>query len=168
MIDRSRRESAKARVDYDSQEAALLRGDLFRIRFPLTTIATARSYGILTGPALVRIHSLLARSSSTPFTLATFSGGTISGGTPVTQTPGNFGVPGTPPLVSVLDGVTVDVTGTPIAEDSFDPTEVGRGAGGIGNVLAANTQYYLTATNDDPGPLEFGFVVGIAATEVGL
>lgn len=139
----------------NSPAAALLGGRVWDVFEALTvTAGNSETIGLVTDAAPVLVADLFVEVEGTRnFTIEFFEGGTLSGGSPLTQNPRNRANQGTPPYTSVDGGVTIDVAGVSIGKHHLGSQQRDAVSGeGGGLILKASTTYYITLTNDDSQP----------------
>lgn len=139
----------------NSPAAALIAGRVWDF-FEAVTVPAGNSVtiGLVTDTAPVLVAEILIQAEGTRnLTIEFFEGGTLSGGSPLTQNPRNRANQGTPPYTSVDGGVTVDVAGVSIGKHHLGDQQRSAVSGeGGGTILKGSTTYYITFTNDDSQP----------------
>jgi hypothetical protein len=139
----------------NSKSAALLGGRVWDFSEAVTVPAgNSVTIGLVTGTRPVLVAEVFVEVEGTRnFITEFFEGGTLSGGSPLTQNPRNRANPGTEPYVSVDSGVNIDVAGVSIGKHHLGDQQRSSVSGeGGGLILKASTTYYITFTNDDSQP----------------
>jgi len=141
---------------YSNTPAAALLGGRVWDFFEAVTVPAGNSttIGLVTDAIPVLVSEVFVQVEGTRnLTIEFFEGGTLSGGSPLTQNPRNRANQGTPPYTSVDGSVTIDVAGVSIGKHHLGSQQRDAVSGEDGGIiLKASTTYYIPFTNDDSQP----------------
>jgi len=150
---------AKYAVNVLDIKHVLFTGALHEMSHSVSNIPAGGSFNIAFTTAVnvpVGLFAAIVKSTANISLLETHTGGTVSGGSPVTQFPRNHNHFIDPPFQSINDGVTVDVPGPLIAQSlAIRGSATSHGDGGAIIILRPDFQYYFTVTNEDNQVAEF-------------